>query len=69
MTVTDGSCVRVLPLRSLQEQSLACIEACLAHKYPSVRAQTSEQLYMGLDDYVGIEGHATVTTRLLEVAW
>ncbi|WFD25928.1 hypothetical protein MNAN1_000901 [Malassezia nana] len=69
VTVTDSSCVRVLPLRTLREQSLACIEACLAHKYPSVRAQTSEQLYMGLDDYVGIEGHATVTTRLLEVAW
>ncbi|WFD19060.1 hypothetical protein MCAP1_001275 [Malassezia caprae] len=62
-------CVRSLALRTLQAPALACIEACLAHRYPAVRVQTSEQLYMALDDYIGKEGHAAVASRLLETAW
>lgn len=67
--MTNGRCVRALPLRTLQAPALACIEACLTHRYPAVRAQTSEQLYMGLNDYLGIEGHAAVAAQLLETAW
>ena len=66
---TNISCVRALPLCTLQAPALACIEACLVHRYPAVRVQTSDQLYMGLDDYIGKEGHAAVATLLLETAW